>query len=382
MPRYLFITLFLLITFHLSLAGQQRDSIVSPLSFTGDFRFRIEHDWNSRRPDGSYRTNRSRLRYRFRFGLNYQLNHWASFGGRVRTGNLNDQQGPHVTLGGSTGEFRLVSLGFEKLFFQYKKDRISGWIGKNTFPFKKLNELFWNDNVFPEGVALRWQIPVDQVPYVDQLRLNAAHFIIASRNTTFDQDSYMQGIQLVSTHWQKRLQLFPGFYSFNALSNIPDGQGTYSMPYRILHLGGNVKLIDQWPLELGFDYYHNMESYMAMDSVSTQLKDQNQGYVVSLKWGKLRQKNDWHVHLYYAYLERFSIVDYFAQNDWARWDYSNFQATGSRLSNFQGVEINIGYAFDQQFNLILRTYFVQQLVPYGAVRENGDRIRLDLNIKF
>ena len=39
------------------------------LSFTGDFRFRLEADWNSRRSDGSFREDRTRLRYHFHFRL-------------------------------------------------------------------------------------------------------------------------------------------------------------------------------------------------------------------------------------------------------------------------------------------------------------------------
>ena len=56
------------------------------LKFGADFRFRIEEDWNSRKPDGSYRDDRTRLRYRLRAGFDYQYNEWASFGARLRTG--------------------------------------------------------------------------------------------------------------------------------------------------------------------------------------------------------------------------------------------------------------------------------------------------------
>ena len=106
------------------------------------------------------------------------------------------------------------------------------------------------------------------------------------------------------------------------------------------------------------------------------------GVVWNVKLGQLKKKNDWQFHLYYAYLEQFSIVDYFAQNDWARWDYSFMEAAGSRLSNFHGVEIRVGYTLKENFNLILRTYFVEQLVEQGDFKETGSRIRLDLNIGF
>ena len=119
-----------------------------------------------------------------------------------------------------------------------------------------------------------------------------------------------------------------------------------------------------------------------MDSIVDPLKDQKNGVVLSLKYGQLKTKGDWAVHLYYASLQKFSIVDYFAQNDWARWDYSSVGASGSRLSNFQGVEIRLSYLIKEKFNLILRTYFVEQLMALGAFREDGSRIRLELNMDF
>ncbi|MEM8909745.1 MAG: putative porin, partial [Bacteroidota bacterium] len=142
----------------------QNDTIPKQLEFNGDFRFRVEHDWNSRKPDGTFRLDRSRLRYRFRFGVNFRLNQKYAFGGRLRTGNINDQQGPHVTIGGNSGEFGLTQIGLEKLYFKFKAQWIDGWLGKNDAPFEKQNELFWNDNVFPEGVAIN-------------LNWKAAHFI-------------------------------------------------------------------------------------------------------------------------------------------------------------------------------------------------------------
>ena len=85
------------------------------LSFTGDFRFRIEQDWNSRKSDGAYRDDRTRLRYRVRFGFNYQYNQWISFGARIRTGNPIKQQDPQLTLGDGFKEFSTLPIGFEKI---------------------------------------------------------------------------------------------------------------------------------------------------------------------------------------------------------------------------------------------------------------------------
>ncbi len=366
---------------NLTVLEAQIDSTGKQLIFTGDFRFRIEHDWNSTNAKGIQRENRSRLRYRSRFGLNYNLNKKSSFGFRFRTGNLDDQQGPHVTIGGNTGEFSLVRIGLEKLFYQYKSKHLTTWVGKNAFPLKKENELFLNNNVFPEGFALRLKKSFDK-KLLNSLQFNTGHFIIQSNNKTFDQDAYLQVFQFATEHFNKKLNLFPALYYFNNINNFPDQKGSYTLTYSILHFGAKYKLLQKPNFSLGIEYYLNTQDYSQMDSIPRNLRNEREGLVITAKLGQLKKKGDWQFNLYYARLEKFSIVDYFAQNDWARWDYTSVNATGSRLSNFQGVEIRLGYAFEEQFNLVLRTYFVRQLEKEGSFLEDGDRIRLDLNIGF
>ena len=361
----------------------QKDSISSnKLEFIGDFRFRIEHDWNSRRSNGTLRNDRSRIRYRFRFGLNYSIDKHSTFGGRVRSGNINDQQGPHITIGGGSGEFSLVQIGFEKLFYQYQRKKLTGWIGKNTIPLKKLNELFWNDNVFPEGIGLKYHFVDNRNNLFNSLTLNSGHFIIYSKGSTFENDSYLQILQFDSKVFQNKLNIFPGLYFFKEIGNFPDGKNTFDLDYLILHLGFNVNIAKKPKLDLGVEFYNNLENYSTIDSIPSELIDQKIGFVFSAKYGKLKSKGEWLFHLYYAYLQKFAIVDYFAQNDWVRWDYSSINATGARISNFQGIELRVGYAFKENFNLTLRSYIVEELVNIGSYKENGNRIRIDLNIGF
>ena len=378
--RNLLIILILIISGNL---WAQKDSIdYQKLKFSGDFRFRIEHDWDSQNSNGIELEDRSRLRYRFRLGVNFQIDEHSSFSGRIRSGNLDDQQGPHVTIGGDKGEFSLIQLGFERLFYRYKGKRLVGWIGKNDIPLKRLNELFWNDNVFPEGIGLKYKILKLENKFFNQLDLNAGHFIILSGNQTFDKDSYLQIAQFDSKLFRNRVNIFPGFYVFKNIGNFPDGKQTFNLNYSIFHLGVDFKIFKKPPLNLGLEFYNNLEDYSTIKSIPSNLKDQKKGFVVSAKYGQIKKSGDWLIHLYYSNIQKFAIVDYFAQNDWVRWDYSSIGATGARISNFHGIEIRIGYAIKEQFNLILRSYFVEQLVPLGTYKETGSRIRLDLNIGF
>ena len=359
----------------------QNDSINKKLSFTGDFRFRVEQDWNSRKSDGSYRDDRSRLRYRFRFGMNYQYNDWASFGMRIRTGYRIHQQDPQITLGSGFGEFGTLPIGFEKLFFKADYKWFSGWVGKNTYPFEKQNELFWSDNVYPEGIFISAKYNSDS-KLLQSLKLSLGHFIIGTGGASFDQDRYFQGIQLLSKHWKDRLKIFPSFYYFKKMPNIPDGNETYNLDYSIVHIGTKVKIIENPSVSVGVDLYNNVEDLSKNDSIPQNLQDQKKGIVMALSIGDFKKKGDWTIQAYYTYLERYAAVDFLAQNDWTRWDYSDQGSPAGRLTNFKGVEFRVGYVINKNFRLKLRYFVVDQIIPYGIANETGNRVRLDLDIGF
>jgi hypothetical protein len=374
------IYILLLLLFPILLVGQI-DIKKPKLSFTGDFRFRVEQDWNSRKSDGTYRDDRTRLRYRARFGVSYDYKDWVSFGMRLRTGDPKKQQDPQLTLGDGFKEFSALPIAFEKVYANFNYNWLSGWIGKNTFPFEKQNELFWSDNVFPEGVSMRGKFSFKN-KHLQSLHVNIGHFILASNGASLDSDAYFQGVQVVSTHFGDRLKFFPTFYYFNKIPNIPDGNETFSINYAIVHIGTSIELVKKSNLVAEFDYYQNITDYSKNDSISQNFRNQKRGFVSSVSMGKLKKKGDWKFRLTHSYLERFSAVDFLAQNDWARWDYSSRGSPDGRLTNYKGIEIMAGYALDKKMNFKIRFFNVNQIKPFGVTKETGDRVRLDFNIAF
>ena len=380
MKYLLFIGLFLIVS-PAFLFAQVGSVQTKKLSFSADFRFRFEQDWNSIKSDGSYREDRFRLRYRLRFGLNYRFKHWGEFGVRIRSGFREKQQDPHLTLGEGFDEFNSFPIGLDKLFFKARFKKFMGWIGKNTFPFEKQNELFWTDNINPDGVFASVKFNAIS-SFLESLKFNVGHFMMFSSGFEFDQDQYFQGVQIVSTYWSNRLKIFPSFYYFNKMPNIPDDHETYRLDYAILHIGTNLKIVEKPNIDFGLDYYHNFENLNRNDSIPQKFKEQKEGLVVSLGLGELKKNGDWTFGAYYTYLERYAIVDFLAQNDWARWDYSSQGSPDGRLSNLQGIELRAGYLIRKNFRLKIRYFIVEQLISYDSAKETGNRIRLDLDIGF
>jgi len=358
----------------------QKDSTSQKIKFEGDFRFRIEQDWDSRNPDGSYRDDRSRLRYRARAGITYTQNKYHSFGLRLRTGNPKKQQDPQLTLGADNQESGTLPIAFEKAYYQYEKDFWSFWLGKNTFPFEKNNELFWSDNVFPDGAFLKRKFQIN-TNYLSHLDLRAGHFILAANGASFEEDAYLQAIQIKSEWWQKKISLFPAFYHFRNIAYTPDGSANFDVDYNIFHLGSRFKLLSKPLLFLELDFLQNIENY-DLDSIPSPLQNQRQGIIAAISVGELKNKGNWFFKLTYTQLERFSAVDYLAQNDWARWDYSNLASPDGRLTNMEGIEFVSSFLVEKNLKLTMKYYWVDQLIATGVKRETNQRIRFDLDINF
>ncbi len=380
LPAFWWWAIAMLVFSPVGLWAQVKPVSAPALSFAADFRFRLEQDWNSRKSDGTFRDDRTRLRYRWRAGVQYRGS-WYQVGFRLRTGDPRKQQDPQLTLGSGFAEFGLLPIGLEKAYFRGEWSGFGFWLGKNTFPFEKSNELFWSDNVYPEGFFL-WKGLGTKNDLVDTVQLNLGHFILLASGKALEQDAYFQGAQVYTSFLGGRLEWFPAVYLFRNVPDIPDGGGSFTMDYSILHFGSRISLLKKKWLHLELDYYHNFSNYNRNDSVPVNLRDQKSGVVFGLGLGSLKHKRDWLFKFSYAYLQRYSAVDFMAQNDWARWDYSSFGSPDGRLTNFKGIEVVVGYAIDKRAVLKTKFYLVEQLVPYGIEKETGSRIRFDLDVKF
>jgi hypothetical protein len=376
--QFLF-TLTLLLLIHIPV-NAQIDSILSKLTIEADFRFRAEQDWNSKKSDGSFRDDRTRLRYRLRTGATFK-NKWYSLGFRIRTGEQNKQQDPQLTLGKGFEEFGTLPIGFEKIFFQGIHKNIKFWFGKNSFSFEKNNELFWSDNVFPEGVFIEHRFNFTHQT-IEKISLKGSHYILSSNGKSLLNDAYFQGIQTAIYFRNQRFLLFPSLYLFRNIPNIPDGNQSFNLDYSIVHLGVKLKLLESEKLLVDFDIYQNFEDYKLNNNIPNEFDEEKTGYSIGIQYGSFKKTKDWKFKLTYTTMQKYAALDYMAQNDWARWDYSNFDSPDGRLTNFKGIEAVAGYNLSTKINLIAKYYIVKQIVPTGLFKETGQRLRLDLNVRI
>ncbi len=348
---------------------------------SADFRLRGEQDFSSQNSSGVARDDRLRARIRTRVSMNYKASDHVSWGLRLRSGSDDSQQSPHITIldfdDNDTGD---ADFNWDKWYLKGQKNytdgKLTGWAGRNSFPFWKPNEMFWDDDVTPAGLAIGYKF--NNI----NLDLNAAYLSLPAGMQEFSGN--LAGAQLVY-----KIKLAPqhitlalGCYDFDANPTDPDNgiylQNNGTRDYFICVANYRHQLT-AWgqPLVLGVDYMDNSESYTAADIVGTSsgvtVNDTN-GIVLYAKWGQLNNPGDWLLAWHYAEIEELAVNNSFSQDDWVRWG----SATQTRGSNIEGHEFRVAHAFANDVNVVGRLYVVDAITNV----EDGNRFRVDLNYKF
>ena len=138
-------------------------------------------------------------------------------------------------------------------------------------------------------------------------------------------------------------------------------------------------------MKFGVDFVYNLEDCTKTPWITeAQLEEEKTGYVFSFSLGSLEDKGKVQFGYSYAHIEKYAVVDYFAQDDWVSWSFPD-NTPGTRSSNFKGHEFQAAYAFGPGFNVVTRLYLVDGIkknMPTDASIESADRFRVDFNIGF
>jgi hypothetical protein len=284
--------------------AEAREDGLKYLKVFGDFRLRFESDFDSQRADGTERDDRSRLRIRARFGAQIDPNPYVSLGFRIRTGPTNSQQSPHFTIRDFSGNPKGPNgVVWDKWFMKIKKGGASAWGGRNSFPFWKQNELFWDDDATPAGLALRYSHPVGG----GTLTANGGYFALADGMKRFI--PFLGAGQLVYSAelGGATLTAAAGGFFFDGRSgaeNLRNGNGARDYTIWVGNLQAK-KDVFGIPVTLGADVMHNSEDYspserFLVNAGRTADANETEGFVGSITFGKLKERGDWLAAYYYA----------------------------------------------------------------------------------
>ncbi len=321
------------------------------LKFSGDLRLRFEKDYSV-----TGREDRDRSRYRFRFGLVHKRGD-IEVGARIATGSPTDQQSPHQTFGGDFGK---KNFHMDKAYFKYRFESGWVWLGKNSFPFWKQNEMFWDDDVTPEGISAAYS--------GSNVTLTGGQYFIDNFGEgLFESTLSAAQISLSNKSSEVGITGAVGIYMFN---NKKGDTAAYNaldnMDQNIIVASAQVKfnVSDDVPMTIGGDFMKNLE-----DPTITGFENETQGFVaqISVKPGK------WLLAAYYANIEKYAVVPNFAQDDWWR-----FGSGHTDSSDLKGFELRVAYDLGNKMNLVARHYVTEMIVGSS----DANRFRLDLNVKY
>jgi len=336
--------------------------------YYGDFRFRLEQDWDSSRSDGSERDDRARARIRLRFGADFTLSDRVTLGFRARTGSKMSQQSAHLTIvdfdGGDRGD---AGINLDRWYVRGKSanGRRSGWVGRNAFPFWKQNELFWDDDVTLVGAAGDARYGLGER---GDISIRAGYFALPVGMRDFSGNLGAAQLVYTAAAGEANLTAVAGYFEIDANPSDSDAgkllAGDGARDYGIL-VGGFQAAFDAGgrPVALGVDLMHNRDASGDSD-----------GHGVSVRYGSTKSKGDWLVGYGYAKIERLAVVGSYAQDDWMRWG----SATQTRSSDFEGHEFRVAWAPISRMNLVARFYAVESITTV----EDGKRFRIDLNYRL
>ena len=262
------------------------------LTFYGDLRLRFEADWDSQNAAGVERDDRNRGRLRARAGFNYKVSDAWSFGSRIRTGSSRSQQSPHLTFAADDGLRDDLDFVADRYFVQFKQDAFTGWAGRNTSPFWQQNELFWDEDVTPTGVAGTYDMKLGE----GTLSTIAGGFYLPDGG--YDLNGQMLAGQLKYSLPVKTSQVTvaAGLHFMNGESganNLLSRNGERDYLIGVASAQWTIPL-KGIPLTLGGDVFNNFQNYDAADVAPFPASDDDEtfGFVLSASLGQLKKKHE------------------------------------------------------------------------------------------
>lgn len=359
---------------HASPADDEEDRI----TFFGDFRIRLENDWDSRRADGTTRDDRGRARVRVRLGLRAAINDDLTFVTRARTAPTANHQSSNITVidfqGNDTGP---ANFHLDQWYLRYERDDTWVWFGRNSYPFWNQNTMFWDPDASSVGFAAGTSRDIG----VGTVSARAGYFAPPVGMTAFTGGLAAGQLMYEGSVGNVGFTLAGGHYAYFADDSDKDASvwltGNGLRNYRIWMGSAQARFEAAGrPVRIGVDVMHNSYEYSSTDPdpFTAANHDQTNGYVLSAQVGKLDRRGDWLVGYYYANLEALALIASVAQDDWHRWG----ARSQSRSSDFRGHELRVGHTVRDNLEALLRLYIVESITTI----EDGKRARLDLRWKF
>ncbi|MGA2171800.1 MAG: putative porin [Sedimentisphaerales bacterium] len=347
---------------------------VENMKISGDLRYRYEGIDSQSKGKWTDSINRNRLRVRI--GLYDKINDEVDLGFRLAGGSAD----PVSTNQTEEDAFSKKSIWIDQAYFDWHPKDIKGFDfigGKMPQPFYRVggNQLIWDDDLNPEGLAVKYELPVS-----DSLKayINGGGFWVGHPDTAGAADTSLWGIQgyLKNTFEDKSYLL--GGMSYYAYGNIKGQSDITKLWKGTSSFFGNTSVAGTY--KYGYDIVEGFAEY------GTQIADypvavygdvarntdapsgKSDGWLIGTTFNRAKDPGSWQIGYNYRDLDSDAVVGQFCDSD--------FVGGGT---NGKGHLFNFTYQLAKNFQAGL-TYFLDK--KKNATNDDYRRLQADLLFKF
>lgn len=295
----------------------------------GDVKFRYEnHDTD--RP-GTERQERGRITSHLVLG--YRLEDSFTFRVGGRTGSLNNQHTPTVTVWNiKNSKNGTRSYYVDRWEAVYKKDGWQAIAGRTLNPFWSATGYIWDGDINPAGGYLA-HIWTHDEKKDGETTLAGAYFALPDGGLDFSGEAAIAQVQHVRPLGEGKLTAALQWMQIDGASSVDHGRaagnlrdygiGQISMAYKLPLFGQ--------PFSAGFDLFKNFEDYGAGDPFGQANDDEDTGYGIGLSWGQNKQAGDWRLRYNYTYQEALGSSPSVSEDTFSRLGTTNYKGHGFRV---------------------------------------------------
>lgn len=382
----------------------------------GDARLRYEAF--SREDEDS--SDRNRLRFRIRWGVEKKFNDDWKAGFRIASGSgTNEATSTNQSF---DGEFGLKSVFFDQAYAKYTPtNQVKEWIpatdkieiggGKVENPYGKwATSIIWDGDVTPEGIYAAYDanLWVGENDAWWKLHLLDGYFVLDEDSNLSPGDHEMWGHAIGTTYqwaknhnaavkftyydWQDYAQFLK---SSGALANNLGGNDREVEDFKVINLYGEVNFEAPtafWgtqTFKVFGDYAHNTDAGSPTGASSEETlqnpalrDDEEDAFSIGVTMGKPKEAGEWQVGYEYLYIEANATPGVFTESD-----------LGVGHNNNQGHKLSAKYLLHKNIELNFTAWLVERInktkITYGSsdLTVNGDddnliRTQLDIVYKF
>ena len=341
------------------------------LTFTGDFRLRYEH----RGSDGIQQRERSRYRFRLRFGfIKSWLDDQMKVGFRLASGDNNTVFGRSANQT-FTGGFNKKDIWLDQAYAIYSPKAIPGLtiIGGKIPNILEHTDLTFDSDLNPEGFAVAYHRELCGIDVFG----NFAHIVVNESRNGHDTmlHVYQGGIRAPLPGGMKSTVAVT-WYDFENYEDLglvaADPANSWNRDMKIFNILAKVQFkACGLPWQVYVDWVHNCRD----GDTTPDFQNADDGYALGVKVGKNKTKGDWSAGYQFKYIEMNSTPAILNDSEFAT-DSAALGAT----TNVKGHVFKVKYNLTDFLIAGGNVFLVKPIV--GDPDENNFIMQFDLLWKF